>query len=93
MITEANLFFITKRSYVVDGVRISVAEGVDEFLAPDGDPQGTDENLILLCRSEELKNRFGEAVLKNLQQFSFEKVMPKYLAVMQGVIGSMNPSL
>ena len=62
----------------VDGVRLSVADGVDGFLVTAGDVQGFAEKLIILCRSEEIRNRLGQAGLKNLQQFSLEKVMTKY---------------
>lgn len=70
----------------VDGVRLSVTDGVDGFLVPAGDVQGFAEKIILLCRSEELRNRLGEMGLKNLQQFAFEKVMVKYSAVIEGLI-------
>ena len=73
-------------SNAVDGVRLSVTDGVDGFLVIAGDVQGFAEKLILLCRSEELRNRLGEAGLKNLQQFAIEKVMAKYSTVIKALI-------
>ncbi|MCE9588236.1 MAG: glycosyltransferase [Verrucomicrobia bacterium] len=70
----------------VDGVRLSISDGVDGFLVPAGDVHGFADKLILLCRSKELRNRLGEEGLKNLQQFSFDKVMAKYSAVIATII-------
>ena len=73
-------------SNAVDGVRLSVTDGVDGFLVIAGDVQGFAEKLVRLCRSEELRNRLGEAGLKNLQQFAIEKVMAKYSTVIKALI-------
>lgn len=70
----------------VDGVRFSVNDGVDGFLVPAGDVQGFANKLILLCRSEELRNQLGEAGLKNLQQFSLENVMVKHKSMIERLL-------
>lgn len=70
----------------VDGVRLSITDGVDGFLVPAGDVQEFAKKLIILCRSEELRNQFGEAGVQNLKQFSFEKVMAKYSAMIATLI-------
>jgi len=75
----------------VDGVRISVTDGVDGFLVTAGDVQGFADKLIILCRSEEIRNRLGEEGLRSLQQFSLDKVMTKYTTVITTLI-DRNPN-
>jgi len=72
----------------VDGVRLSIIDGVDGCLVPAGDIAGFAEKLIQLCRSREFRESFGEAGLKNLEKFPVEGVMNDYKSVMRGLIKS-----
>jgi len=72
----------------VDGVRLSIIDGVDGYLVPAGDIAGFAEKLIQLCRSREFRESFGEAGLKNLEKFPVEGVMNDYKSVMRGLIKS-----
>ena len=67
----------------VDGIRLSISDGVDGFLVPAADIDGFSEKLIRLCRSQELREEFGRAGLKNLKRFSLDKVMVKYSNLIQ----------
>lgn len=72
----------------VDGVGLSIADGVDGYLLPAGDIKEFSEKLIQLCRSQELRKSFGEAGLKNLMKFPVEGVMNDYKTVIRKLIES-----
>jgi len=72
----------------VDGVGLSIVDGIDGYLVPAGDIRGFAEKLILLCRSQELRKSFGEAGIKNLEKFPVAGVMNDYKTVIRELIES-----
>ena len=85
---EAHLCSKTIVANAVDGVRMSINDGVDGFLVEAGDIQTFAERLITLCRSRELRETMGKAGHENVEKFSMDKVMLQYSELIQGLIGS-----
>lgn len=62
----------------VDGVSLSITEGVDGYLVPAGDKKRFSERLITLCRSRSLRRQMGDSGKVGLDRFSLASVMKSY---------------
>lgn len=62
----------------VDGVTLSINDGVDGFLVPPGDIKIFAERIIDLCRLKELRESMGKKGNESVKKFSMDKIMIKY---------------
>jgi glycosyltransferase involved in cell wall biosynthesis len=71
----------------VDGVKVSITEGIDGFLVPPGDTAAFSQRLVELCDSVEIRKRMGDHGKKSVLKFSVKIIMESYSKLITDLIG------
>lgn len=71
----------------VDGVRVSITDGIDGFLVSPGDVAAFSRRLVELCESVEIRKRMGEQGKTSVLKFSVKIIMEAYSKLISDLIG------
>ncbi len=70
----------------VGGLAFLVQDGVTGYTVPDGDPQALGERLEWLIRDPELRWKLGRQAAAYAQQYGWEKIAPRLVALYRSVL-------